>query len=94
MGDTSIQVFLSDDETALKTSLEVIWPGVPQLLCVWHVNKNVEEAIAGRWIRRPENYDSLTPEEQRKHNEKNKERRKEFPADWQTVATIANAIIS
>jgi MULE transposase domain len=37
MGDVKIDVFFTDDETALKTALSDIFPGVPQLLCLWHI---------------------------------------------------------
>jgi hypothetical protein len=32
MGDIKIEVFLTDDEAALKTALSVIFPGYPTLL--------------------------------------------------------------
>lgn len=38
MGEIKIEVFLTDDEAALKTALSVIFPGVPQLLCLWHIS--------------------------------------------------------
>ena len=41
MGDSRIEVILTDDEDALKRALSTIYPDVPQLLCLWHVNKNV-----------------------------------------------------
>ena len=41
MGDARIEVFLTDDETALKNALKAIYPTIPQLLCLWHINKNV-----------------------------------------------------
>jgi len=41
MGDARIKVFLTDDETALKNALKAIYPTIPQLLCLWHINKNV-----------------------------------------------------
>lgn len=36
------RVFISDQEEALKMSARLLLPGVPQLLCVWHINKNVQ----------------------------------------------------
>lgn len=35
------RVFISDDEDALKSAARALLPRVPQLLCVWHINKNV-----------------------------------------------------
>ena len=45
MGDIKIEVFLTDDEAALKTALSVIFLGVPQLLCLWHIKP--ESAVKG-----------------------------------------------
>jgi hypothetical protein len=33
------RVFLSDNEQALRSACGSVWPDVPQLLCLWHVNK-------------------------------------------------------
>ncbi len=88
MGDAKVQVFLTDDENALKNALEALYPRVPQLICIWHVNKNVEEKLANRWIKRSDNYDQLTPDEQKKCDEENKEKKKEFMAAWETASTI------
>ena len=41
IGDAHIKVFLTDDEDALRNVISEVYPGVPQLLCLWHVNKNV-----------------------------------------------------
>ncbi len=87
LGDAKVQVFLTDDENALKKGLDVFYPGVPQLICTWHVNKNVEEKLADRWIRRADDYDQLTPNEQKKRDEENKEKKKEFMATWETAST-------
>ncbi|GMF37210.1 unnamed protein product [Phytophthora fragariaefolia] len=36
------QVFYSDAELALINAVEVVFPGIPHLLCLWHIVKNVE----------------------------------------------------
>ena len=43
------RVFISDQEEALKTSARSLLPGVPQLLCVWHINKNVQTKAQQTW---------------------------------------------
>ena len=48
-GNTQIHVFLSDNESALKNASTVILPNVTQLLCVWHVSKNVLAKAQETW---------------------------------------------
>jgi len=36
------RVFISDHENALKSAASRLLPHVPQLLCVWHINMNVQ----------------------------------------------------
>ncbi|OWY49387.1 Transcription factor FAR1-related protein [Alternaria alternata] len=50
--ETSVQkprVFISDQEEALKTTARSLLPEVPQLLCVWHINKNVQTKAQQTW---------------------------------------------
>jgi hypothetical protein len=42
-------VFISDQEEALKAAARTLLPGVPQLLCVWHINKNVQTKAQQAW---------------------------------------------
>jgi MULE transposase domain len=35
------KAIVTDKEQALKNALRTYFPGVPQLLCLWHVAKNV-----------------------------------------------------
>jgi hypothetical protein len=42
-------VLLTDNESALKNALTILLPDVPQLLCVWHVNKNLLTQVQGTW---------------------------------------------
>jgi hypothetical protein len=42
-------VFISDQEEALKLAAISLFPGVPQLLCVWHINKNVQTKAQQTW---------------------------------------------
>lgn len=43
------RVFISDQEGALKSAVHTLLPGVPQLLCVWHINKNVQTKAQQTW---------------------------------------------
>jgi MULE transposase domain len=38
---TGPEVIITDNDTALKTVLKYAFPETPQLLCLWHINKNV-----------------------------------------------------
>ena len=51
MGDARVEVFLTDDDTSLRNALAVFYPNTPQLLCIWHVNKNVETKVNTTWGR-------------------------------------------
>ncbi len=77
MGDTHIKVFLTDDEDALHNIISEVYPGVPQLLCLWHVNKNVLAKVHQTWMVHPEFGD--------KTNTRRKAKRDEFMADWQAL---------
>jgi hypothetical protein len=43
------EVVITDNEKALKNSLSNILSGIPQLLCYWHVQKNVLTRIQTVW---------------------------------------------
>jgi hypothetical protein len=43
------RVFISDHELALKHAARNLFPGVPQLLCVWHINMNVQTKAQVVW---------------------------------------------
>ena len=43
------RVFISDQEEALKIAARSLIPEVPQLLCVWHINKNVQTKAQQIW---------------------------------------------
>ena len=77
MGDTHIKVFLTDDEDALHNAISEVYPGVPQLLYLWHINKNVLTKVHQTWIIHPEFSDET--------NTKRKVKRDEFMADWQAL---------
>jgi hypothetical protein len=47
------EVFLSDNETALKNACSKVLLGVPQLLCIWHVNNNVLTQVQKTWKDNP-----------------------------------------
>jgi hypothetical protein len=71
MGDAIIEVFRTDDNS-LKAALSLYNPDTTQLLCLWHVNKNVEEKVNKTWRINNSNED----------NEENKEKRKAFLVKW------------
>lgn len=59
------QVFISDQEEALKAAARVLLPDVPQLLCVWHINKNVQTKAQQVW----RDADGTTKEEKKQITE-------------------------
>jgi hypothetical protein len=73
MGDARVEVFLTDDDTSLKNALAVFYPNTPQLLCIWHVNKNVKTKVNTTWKISTTSDDA---------NKANKELRQEFIANW------------
>jgi hypothetical protein len=42
-------VYISDQEDSLKSAFGELFPGVPQLLCIWHINKNVQTRAQQTW---------------------------------------------
>jgi len=78
IGDTKVEVFLTDDEVALKNALSAVFPTVPQLLCLWHVNKRVQTKVQTLW-----RVNNVSEEE----NKANKEKRKAFMARWEKVSS-------
>lgn len=42
-------VALTDDEVVFKNAIEAVLPNTKQLLCVWHVNKNVLGKVQKIW---------------------------------------------
>ena len=73
MGDACIKVLLTDDETALKNALTAVYPTVPQLLCLWHINKNI--------LTRAQKAFTMYPEFSAETNQRNKKHREEFMGD-------------
>jgi hypothetical protein len=69
LGNAPVEVFLTDDETNLKSTLKEHFPDIPQLLCLWHVHKNVQTQAQKLWRI------NTTSEQE---NEANKEKRKAF----------------
>ena len=74
--DVKIKVFLTDDESELKKALSRQLPEITQLLCVWHINKNVEKKAQDVWRR-----ENVSNEK----NERNQELKEEFMAAWNKV---------
>lgn len=56
------RVFISDQEEALKMTARLLLPEVPQLLCVWHINKNVQTKAQQTW----RDADGVTREEKKR----------------------------
>src|ERR1700735_3875560 len=79
MGDAKVEVFLTDDDSSLKNALSNVYAGTPQLLCIWHVNKNVETKVNKCW-----KVNTTSDEE----NSANKQKRQEFMANWQKVRYV------
>ncbi|MGA9509007.1 MAG: hypothetical protein WBV55_10340 [Candidatus Sulfotelmatobacter sp.] len=78
IGEAKVEVFLTDDEAALKNALAAVFPTVPQLLCLWHINKRVQTKVQTLW-----RVNNVSEEE----NKVNKEKRKEFMARWQQASS-------
>jgi hypothetical protein len=71
------RVFLSDHENALKSAVSQLLPDVPQLLCVWHVNKNVQTKVQLEW----RTSDAKTKEEKKAMADQ----RSEFMGRWNQI---------
>ena len=84
LGDCKTEVFLTDDEGTLKTALSHYYPDVPQLLCLWHVNKNIEEVVNKTWKINTTNED----------NEENEMKRKDFLAAWNNVCITNTTVVN
>jgi hypothetical protein len=69
--------FLTDHDTALKAALTAIYLGIPQRLCIWHINQNVQAQAVEAWdIRRAKSDDEKT---------KIEEERLGFMSRWYTL---------
>ena len=77
IGSVKIEVFLTDDDTSLKNALSAFYPSTPQLLCIWHINKNVETKVNKVW-----RVNTMSDED----NAANKEKRLDFLAKWQQAS--------
>jgi MULE transposase domain len=75
IGEAFVEVFLTDDEISLKSAIDIFFPGRPQLLCLWHINKNVEKEVNKTW---KVNAQGASKEQ----NQKNQELRQGFLAAW------------
>ena len=76
----SPKVFLSDNENALRTAFAELWPDVPRLLCLWHVNKNVQDHLQKHFKRLNGPFD-LTDQDKAEQRQK----RDQFMAGWAGV---------
>ena len=71
-------MFISDQEEALKSTVRELLPSIPQLLCMWHINKNVLTKAQKVW----RDTNGITQEEK----EEIKEKRKQFMTCWNQVS--------
>jgi hypothetical protein len=76
-----IEAILTDDERALKNAFALHFPHVPQLLCVWHVNKNLLVKAQKTW-----RVDSRDDE----LNKENQKLREEFMSRWSQASYYIN----
>ena len=80
MGNAKVEVFLTDDEISLKNALHIFYPGIPQLICIWHINKNVEKEVNKTW---KVNAKGASKQE----NDANQALRQGFLATWAKAST-------
>lgn len=76
------RIFISDQEDALKSAILWLLPSIPQLLCIWHVNKNVQTKAQQVW--RDANCGS------REEKQKTIEMRERFMSRWNQVSCTIN----
>jgi hypothetical protein len=76
-GPIQPRVFISDQENALKSAAKAVFPDVPQLLCVWHINKNVQTKAQQVW----RDANGATAQEKKEIAQK----RTQFMARWNQV---------
>jgi hypothetical protein len=84
-GMSKPRVFISDQEDALIKAAKLLLPDVPQLLCVWHINKNVQTKAQQVW--RASNAKTL------EEKEKIKEIRATFMTRWNAVCIMCFLIV-
>ncbi len=71
------KVFLSDYEDALRSACTQIWPDVPRLLCLWHINKNVQDYLQKHFKQVNGPWDPTEAEKQEQ-----RQKREDFMGDW------------
>ena len=52
--EISIKVFVTDKEMALKNILQRYFPNIPQLLCLWYIEKNIRTKVVEIWKKQEE----------------------------------------
>ena len=68
------KVLIMDKEQALKNALRIYFPGIPQLLCLQHINKNVLTYAQSNWV--------IDGSSSNKEKEKVQEHREIFMKCW------------
>jgi hypothetical protein len=84
-GTPEPRVLISDQEDALKNAARRLMPSIPQLLCVWHVNKNVQTKVQQVW----RDANGRTQEEKEAITQK----RSQFMTRWSQVSLSTLYII-
>jgi transposase-like protein len=54
----SPKVFLTDKEDALRNAISVVFPEAKNLLCIWHINKNILKNCLNKFYKR-EQFDNF-----------------------------------
>jgi hypothetical protein len=49
MDDKTVPFWLTDCQLALKNGISMAYPGTKQMLCLWHINKNVKVKVQQYW---------------------------------------------
>jgi hypothetical protein len=86
VGNLSLRVILTDGEDALKNACRDVFPGVPQRLCLWHVNQNMLSKAKTTW---KENTIGIDDEE----IERRKEAQDVFMTRWYRVSSYESYLV-
>jgi histone-lysine N-methyltransferase SETD2 len=77
-------VIVTDDEKSLIQALNLVFPSVPQLLCTWHIQKNILKHIAKSWKRH--RAVGKTSEERETEKQQAEEKKSKFLSAWLHVS--------
>lgn len=77
-------VIVTDNDKSLIGALNHVFPDVPQLLCTWHIQKNILKHVAKSWKRHRTTGE--TAEDKQAEREQAEERKSKFPSSWLHVS--------